>query len=189
MDKHCDEPLIAMRIILASVVASALLAGCSVIGIGKSEFSCDTNPADPGCASPAKVYDRTNSAMTTLPARRAPVVGATNRIAAKVASVVPMVAPAGPQPVLEPATVLRIWIAPWVDDKKALHWPSYIFAEVTPRRWSFGDADFRGVNPLVSMHLVPIQVDRPSDHGKPNATTSNPTNIPANLGSALQPTH
>ena len=47
----------------------------------------------------------------------------------------------GPMPVLKPAEVVLIWIAPWTDRKGDLHLPGYIFSEITPRRWSFGEAE------------------------------------------------
>jgi conjugal transfer pilus assembly protein TraV len=58
-----------------------------------------------------------------------------------------------PLPILEPAKVMRIWIAPWEDSKKDLHWPSYLFTEIQPRKWSFGKAEFTGSRPVVP-HLM-----------------------------------
>jgi conjugal transfer pilus assembly protein TraV len=53
------------------------------------------------------------------------------------------VATAG-RPVRENAQVMRIWVAPWIDKKDDLHYPSYIFTEVQPRRWTFGVNEFGG---------------------------------------------
>lgn len=64
-----------------------------------------------------------------------------------------------PMPILEPAKVLRIWIAPWIDNKQDLHWPSMIFTEVTPRRWSIGGPGFEQVQAL-----VPLQVIKPKSN-------------------------
>lgn len=58
-----------------------------------------------------------------------------------------------PLPVLEPAKVMRIWIAPWEDSKKDLHWPSYLFTEIQPRKWSFGKSEFTGSRPVIP-HLM-----------------------------------
>lgn len=41
-------------------------------------------------------------------------------------------------PVRSPATVMRIWIAPWIDKNDDLHLPSYLYTEVEPRKWSIG---------------------------------------------------
>lgn len=48
------------------------------------------------------------------------------------------------RPVREAAQVMRIWIAPWIDKKDDLHYPSYVFTEVQPRRWTFGVNEFGG---------------------------------------------
>lgn len=48
------------------------------------------------------------------------------------------------RPVREPAQVMRIWIAPWIDKNDDLHYPSYLFTEVQPRRWTFGKQEFGG---------------------------------------------
>lgn len=50
----------------------------------------------------------------------------------------------GSRPVREPAQVMRIWIAPWIDKNDDLHYPSYLFTEVQPRRWTFGKQAFAG---------------------------------------------
>ena len=48
------------------------------------------------------------------------------------------------RPVREAAQVMRIWVAPWIDKKDDLHYPSYVFTEVQPRRWTFGVNEFGG---------------------------------------------
>lgn len=50
----------------------------------------------------------------------------------------------GGRPVREPAQVMRIWIAPWIDKNDDLHYPSYLFTEIQPRRWTFGKQAFAG---------------------------------------------
>lgn len=154
-----------VRAVIIAAIAAWGLAGCaSTLGVGdKSEFACNKKQDGYGCGSTEEVYKATNSAnyqqalaavktdtnQAGKPLATAPASNAT-------AAVTPMNAPNWPAPVLEPASVLRIWIAPWVDDRKALHWPSYVFAEVTPRKWSFGNMDFRS-----AQQLVPLQVDAP----------------------------
>ncbi len=71
-----------------------------------------------------------------------------------------------PLPILEPAKVMRIWIAPWEDSKKDLHWPSYLFTEIQPRKWSFGKTEFTGSRPVIPHLMVtpsaqPALPDRP----------------------------
>ena len=75
-----------------------------------------------------------------------------------------------PLPILEPARVMRIWIAPWEDGKKDLHWPSYLFTEIQPRKWSFGKAEFTGSRPviphLMTMPSTQLTVPDRADTGK-----------------------
>ncbi|WP_082886920.1 TraV family lipoprotein [Achromobacter ruhlandii] len=61
------------------------------------------------------------------------------------------------KPVREPAVVMRIWVAPWIDARDDLHYPSYVFTEVQPRRWAMGAAGFvnRGI-------LAPAKMVRPT---------------------------
>lgn len=71
-----------------------------------------------------------------------------------------------PLPILVPAKVMRIWIAPWEDSKKDLHWPSYLFTEIQPRKWSFGKSEFTGSRPVIPHLLLtpsaqPALPDRP----------------------------
>jgi conjugal transfer pilus assembly protein TraV len=53
-------------------------------------------------------------------------------------SVLHTVAGSLPTPVLEQAQVMRIYIAPWIDGRNDVHWPSYIFSEVQAKRWRIG---------------------------------------------------
>lgn len=131
------------------------LAGCSTMGVGNSEFSCSKEKTGMPCASVDEVYSKTNGANW----RPAPVNKdkSANEIQ-RTATVSPMTAPNFPAPVLEPAQVMRVWVAPWVDDNQSLHWPSYVFTEVTPRKWSFGNSDF-----VRARQLVPLQIDRRAD--------------------------
>lgn len=62
------------------------------------------------------------------------------------------------RPVRQPATVMRIWIAPWVDKRDDLHFPSVIYTEIQPRRWAFGEEEFSGrgmVVPTKQLSTVP----------------------------------
>lgn len=86
--------------------------------------------------------------------------------------------PNGPRPVLEPAQVMRVWISPWTDQSGNLNWPGYVYTEVTPRRWSFGE-DSVGRAPA----LVPLQTIAP--HKLAKATTQS-TEPPLDLASADQ---
>lgn len=45
--------------------------------------------------------------------------------------------PHKPVPIRTPAVVMRIWIAPWVDDNDDLIAPGYVYTEIEPRRWIY----------------------------------------------------
>lgn len=47
---------------------------------------------------------------------------------------------------LVPASVMRIWVAPWTDATGDLHMPGYVYSEVAERRWSVG-GDVRALAP------------------------------------------
>ena len=80
------------------------------------------------------------------------------------------------RPVREPAQVMRIWIAPWIDKNDDLHYPSYLFTEVQPRRWTFGKQEFagRGV-------VVPHKDFASADPQRPTASAAErtPSKAPA----------
>lgn len=149
---------------------AAVLAGCGGTG-WKAEYSCPGMPSGVMCKSPIEVYKMTENASqvtresgsgnalnqdantdaskTQSPAATA---GALRHIPSQVSAGRDV--PRDAMPILEPAKVMRVWIAPWIDGKQDLHMPGYVFTEVTPRRWSFGEAAaFRG------KPLVPLQVD------------------------------
>lgn len=156
---------------LTLLLAIGTLAGCSTMGVGNSEFSCAKEKTGMPCASVDEVYNKTNGSNWRPPApaaKDAPTVEPH-----RAAAVTPMATPNFPAPVLEPAQVMRVWIAPWVDDNQSLHWPSYVFTEVTPRKWSFGNSDF-----VRARQLVPLQVDRRADSAETPVTAPSTTAQP-----------
>lgn len=66
-----------------------------------------------------------------------------------------------PMPVLEQPKVLRIWVAPWKDENETLNWGSYMFTEITPRRWNFGDSVMRN---------TPVTAPNQADYRSPSTT-------------------
>lgn len=146
-------------LILGAVLAPVVLAGCSGFGMGeKSDFSCPGVPRGVICKSPREVYALTNGKSYDLGNDVKKDEGK-DTPAANSDTIHPFARPAvtansGPMPVLAPSQVQRIWIGPWQDEKKDLNWPSYVFTEIAPRKWSFGGASFSGYKPL-----VPVQAD------------------------------
>lgn len=131
------------------VLLVAFLSGCSAMGLGSNTFRCGEGGVK--CPSAMETYESTNGPDLSSKKKE--------RKASEMVATVPAMGAAiddsqWPKPVLEPAQVMRIWVAPWIDEKESLHWPSYVFTEVTPRKWSFGMPDFRNAK-----QLVPLQVE------------------------------
>lgn len=142
-----------LRVVSVPTVFAVTLSGCTVMGMGKSDFTCDSEPQR--CPSVAQAYaDTHGNTMKPVEPRRSGVPQSS------LAAPLPVAGPAidesqWPKPVLEPAQVMRIWIAPWTDSKGTLIWPSYAFTEVRGRQWSYGSQGFESAK-----QLVPLQVER-----------------------------
>lgn len=114
-------------------VAAMLLAGCG--SLGNADYGCPGKPQGVMCKSAAEVYAMTGGARASQIDDLAAQAEQTN-------SGLPgrLLEPlAVPMPIMEPAQVQRIWIAPWQDAAGDLNWPSHVFTEVTPRRWRIGE--------------------------------------------------
>ena len=169
-----------IKALVIAGIAAVSLTGCSTIGIGKSEFVCPGMPSGFVCQTPRQVYDATNSNDH---------VNKTKAGAGKTAEAndSPFTRPvwkteSGPMPVLEHAQVLRIWIAPWVDSRQTLNWPSYVFTEITPRKWSFGGVEFHAQKPLTPM-VADFKSGQPTlkeDAPNPTRTSTSPSPLEGN---------
>lgn len=140
--------------------AIALLGGCAsaLNTAGTSEFTCH---AKTGCPTPFEVYNDTNSAPPAVRNGRTPEkwkhgkTGTTSKedgakplqhidlTTLAPASNVRIQAEPPAQPIREASQVMRIWVAPWIDQGDNLNWTGYIYTEVTPKRWSFGEQEVR----------------------------------------------
>jgi conjugal transfer pilus assembly protein TraV len=170
---------------VAVVAVVAVVAGCAASGRG--EFSCAGMPRGVACLPASTVYEitsdpelerafraelakRTAGRGKVDPAQVLEEVRATRVKSSGVETSALMQPVRQPLPVLEPARVVRIWIAPWIDQKGDLRMPGYVFSEITPRKWSFGEAQIDQTNVL-----VPIQVERdvapPAPNGPRRAAT------------------
>jgi conjugal transfer pilus assembly protein TraV len=155
---------------LGAAVATVVLSGCTAIG--QPDFSCNGMPGNVTCMDSLTVYELTNDPALDAAVRaevaRLSAEGETNidtkaviasikqtRNYTQAGSTTLMAALSQPMPVLEPARVVRIWVAPWIDNKGDLHMPGYLFSEITPRRWSFGEAEVGNTRVL-----TPMQVER-----------------------------
>jgi conjugal transfer pilus assembly protein TraV len=154
--------------LIALAGLGAVLSGCAATG--KRNFSCSGPPGGVTCIGSLDIYEITNDPALEAELRARLVAAAesgrkvdpnvvlaelrakrkaTNAVGAPLAEPLKQ-----PLPVLEPARVVRIWIAPWVDNKGDLRMPGYVFSEITPRRWSFGEAQIEQTDVL-----VPVQIE------------------------------
>lgn len=159
---------------LAGASAMLMLSGCSIFDIGNREFSCPGMPSGIVCKSTGEVYQLTGEnnlqALVGDPVdmsvstkrqldydedsadARARRQGTENSYNAMFTN--PMAgAIDGSIPVLQPAQVLRVWIAPWTDSNENLVWPTYVFTQVKGRTWTFGGASFDKRMPLAPVQL------------------------------------
>lgn len=178
---------------LAVAVAAALAAGCTAVG--QPDFSCNGMPGNVTCLDAMTVYELTSDPALDAAVRaevaRLSEAGETQidtkalvaqikqqRAYTHTGSTTLMAPLTQPMPVLEPARVVRIWVAPWIDTKGDLHMPGYLFSEITPRRWSFGEAEVGNTRVL-----TPMQVERdtgaaPTTGRAPAATGAAPIAAP-----------
>jgi conjugal transfer pilus assembly protein TraV len=164
---------------LAAAVVAVVVSGCAAVG--QPDFSCDGMPGNVTCLDAMTVYELTSdpaldAAVRAEVARRTDLGEANidtkaivaqikqTRASTQTGTTTLMAALNQPMPVLEPARVVRIWVAPWVDAKGDLHMPGYLFSEITPRRWSLGEAEVADARVL-----TPMQVERDSAAAAPAA--------------------
>lgn len=140
-----------------TVLAVVLLSGCASTfnTASTSEFSCD---GQKDCPTPFEVYSGTNNAPSSVRNGRTPdnwrhsgnskPVAPTQELRLDLTQLSPssrlqVQAEPPAQPVREPSQVMRIWVAPWIDQGDNLNWTGYIYTEVTPKRWTFGEQEIR----------------------------------------------
>lgn len=154
----------------------ALMTGCS-----NGKFSCPGMPNGVICKTPSQVYEMTNSrdrlsadegggpgcgARCQERKRQAGGAGeASSRIGGRLLQPINQ-----PMPVREAPEVMRVWVAPYNDENDDLHWPSYVFTEITKRRWSIGE-DAAGQ----AVILTPLQVEQSASAEAPAEESEAPT--------------
>lgn len=123
----------------------ALVTGCATFNTAdSSDFGCPGMPDGVMCKTPRQIYNLEDKKANDQAGKDTPrYVFASS----------PDERELQPVPVLHQAQVMRVWIGPWVDDNKDLHWPGLMFTEVQTRKWNFGQDDFNGVEPPVP-HLL-----------------------------------
>lgn len=161
--------------VFAAGGAVALLAGCGTV-----KYQCPM-PSGVACMSAPDVYKATNApgkagidavlgpgkdasgrTITSVPSSQ-------SRVRAASGPVMPLPKPGDVIPIREQARVMRIWIAPWVDNAGNLNMASRVYSEIEPKRWSVGAR----VNDN-STNFFPLQVDpdAPAPSAKADTTVT-----------------
>lgn len=115
------------RILPILLVALAGLTGCSL----KAKYGC---PAPDGvqCKSISEVYKRTQGPRAPSPDH--PALRAA-RGAPPSAAPVPEETP---RPIRSAPKIMRVWIAPWIDDEGDLHQEGFLYMVVDEGKWAVG---------------------------------------------------
>lgn len=189
--------MMTLNAIKVAVMASAVLlaSGCTT-----SKFSCPGMPDGVMCKRPSEVYGMTHEADRISPDAGSTTSASANcgkkcserkkaaRQAGEASALLTgrLLEPlSGPMPIREAPQVMRIWVAPYNDENDDLHWPSYVFSEITKRRWTIGE-----MAAAETVVLTPMQVDsraaeeeeaaktaaasQPAPKSKPGVMTSQP---------------
>ena len=157
----------AILLLLPALSACANMAGLD----GKSEFACRA-PDGVVCTSVSAVY--ANTVARTLPARQA---GGTSQGAGSEsttetdpkrtadpprpygATPPAGAAPAAGTPLLSPPRVLRLWLAPWVDEDGDLHDQAYLYVMWHRGEWQLGHTETairRQFAPIAPLSAAPV---------------------------------
>ena len=114
------------------LLLSIWLSGCSMVGLdAQKSFSCKAPPGI-SCSSLSGVY--ANAVADNLPGsttKQVTVYGKNDQGKSKVLGG----APTTGTPVMSVPTVLRVWIAPWEDNRKVLHDQSFLYAVADLGHW------------------------------------------------------
>lgn len=157
--------------LLIASLASLMMTGCMSY---QSKYGCSGVPDGVVCKTPLQIYEQTSgdgdvgvyqsnleSESNSKYAKKKPSTQAEQMV--NVFSKPQFQAASSPMPVLEQPKVLRIWVAPWKDETETLNWSSYMFKEVTPRKWNFGDSVMRN---------TPITAPNEADYASPSSTVA-----------------
>jgi len=132
---------------LMLIVAIVSLPGCSLMGVGGSDFACPGGAEGVRCMSARQVYQATESSdyvKTVSESNKSDsektLAGQTSGYGGRPYSgqvAVPVIGQ--PIPIRSQAKVMRIWTASWEDDAGDLHADGYMYTEIESRRWNLGD--------------------------------------------------
>jgi len=169
--------MVNKKMILKHIVCFCLVVTITS-GCANSKYACKGYPEGVSCVDPVAVYRLTEDSDEVVAQKHGENKERVSAKTEKKEVVESMLRPPVDmaKPVLEPAQVLRIWIAPWVDEFHDLHGASYVFTEITPRRWSFG-VNGAGIQRVT----YPFQV-KPSNGGSVPEVKTLPPEVVKSVG-------
>lgn len=131
------------------------VSGCSIMDIGEPDYGCTGLPDGVKCMSTREVYNLTNDGyvpsrvdeeadnaskqVTTVDDASGGVGEGEPDPNDVVSNYVAPRLPDQPIPIRTPAQVMRVWIAPWEDERGDLIVTGHLYTEVEPRRWVIGE--------------------------------------------------
>jgi conjugal transfer pilus assembly protein TraV len=142
--------------LIVSLTVAGLLGGCAsaLNPAGSSKFSCGGE--SPDCLTPIEVYQQTNTSPDGISNGHTPsnwkkgdgngkVVQPLRKDLTQIDPSTKLLVYGDPpaRPLRESSQVMRIWVAPWIDASDNLNWSGYIYTEVTPKKWSYGEQEVR----------------------------------------------
>jgi len=143
-------------ILYSSIVSCLVLSGCAsaLNTAGSSKFTCGGD--SPDCMTPIEVYQQTHTSPEGIGNGHTPSSwrkgNGNEKIEIPIRKDLTQIDPSSrllvygdppARPMRETNQVMRIWIAPWIDAKDNLNWSGYIYTEVTPKKWSYGEQEVR----------------------------------------------
>jgi len=146
------------KTLILFIIALLGTTGCATM---QSEYSCPGVPDGVVCKNPVEVYNLTENTDSvtgyknsrhkkeTEAKKSEAENGQQSQYMPAITKLDPTKPLHSPMPVMAAAEVLRIWVAPWIDEKEDLRWPGYVFTEITPRRWTIGKYGFNSPTSLV----------------------------------------
>jgi len=138
----------------AGLGLAVAVSGCSILNVGEPDYGCSGLPEGVQCMSTRDVYNLTKDGYVPTAmdpeaqqaAREVGEVGSGSGVGEGstdpndvVSNYVAPRLPNQPVPIRTPAQVMRIWIAPWEDDRGDLIVTGHLYTEVEPRRWVIGE--------------------------------------------------
>ncbi|TWI69291.1 conjugal transfer pilus assembly protein TraV [Pseudoduganella lurida] len=166
-------------IVLAAAIAS--LAGCQAIsGLQGStpRFACKA-PDGVTCTSVSGVYANLEQRARPPAQPSLPTAAAPNGH-----TLLPLAPARAGQPLRSEPRVLRIWIAPWIDDEGTLHDQSYLYTQIDAGRWLIGEVRKEAAAPALR-RADPVAAPGSAPGAAPVPDTAHAAAATANSGQRL----